>query len=325
MRKVLILESTCDETAAAVVTDDLQVLANVVASQDELHARYHGVVPELAARAHVERILPVIDSALNTAHSRLQEIDAIAVAYTPGLAGSLLVGLTAAKTLALVLDKPLIGVNHLQSHIYACRLAAGCNVFPCVGLVVSGGHTSLYRCRTATDFTLLGGTVDDAAGEAFDKVAAMLGLPFPGGPALSKLAEQGNPTAIPFPRPLLNEPNRLQFSFSGLKTAVRYRIAGAQDIDPSGITLDLQRRADIAASFQEAVVDCLVGKALLCFAARIDVTVMCGRRRRRKSTSATTAGGSSGRESLGTHRGATPLVHGQCRDECHCRRISAGP
>ncbi len=259
--KILILESTCDETAAAIVTEKLQVLGSVVASQDELHGQFHGVVPELAARAHVERIVPVIDQTLKKASTTLAEIDAIAVAYTPGLAGSLLVGVTAAKALAPALDKPLVGVNHLQSHIYACRLAAGRDVFPCVGLVVSGGHTSLYRCSTPTDFTLLGGTIDDAAGEAFDKVAAMLKLPFPGGPAVSRLAESGDKTAISFPRPLIQDP-RLAFSFSGLKTAVRYEIAGSHNLDPTEVELDDNRRADIAASFQEAVIDCLVSKSI---------------------------------------------------------------
>ena len=259
---ILILETTCDETAAAVVTDSHEVLGSVVASQDELHRRFHGVVPEIAARAHVERILPVIDQTLRRAGITLGEIDAVAVANTPGLAGSLLVGLVAAKTLCVVLNVPLVAVNHLHAHIYACQLGSETPVFPCVGLVASGGHTSLYDCRSGLDFRLLGGTIDDAAGEAFDKVASLLGLPYPGGPAISAAAANGNPHAFRFPRSLVNEPERLQFSFSGLKTAVRYLIHGpGRPVDPRP-DLPPQRIADIAASFQEAVVDCLVDKSL---------------------------------------------------------------
>ncbi len=265
--KLLILESTCDETAAAVVTDQLQVLSSAVASQDDLHRRFHGVVPEIAARAHVERILPVIDLALQRAETRLQQIDAVAVATTPGLAGSLLVGLVAAKTLCLALNRPLLAVNHVHAHIYACRLAAGREVFPCVGLVVSGGHSLLFDCQHPADFRVLGGTIDDAAGEAFDKVASMLGLPYPGGPAVSRAAQQGNPQAYRFPRALLQDQQRLQFSFSGLKTAVRYAITGPGRFDLRDIQLAPQQVADLAASFQEAVVDCLVGKSLQALAA----------------------------------------------------------
>ena len=198
---LLTLETTCDETAAAIVTDRLEVLASVVASQDDLHRRFGGVVPEIASRAHVERILPVIDEALRKADLSLAQIDAVAVANTPGLAGSLLVGLVAAKTICVARGIPLIAVNHLQAHVYACRLAAGREVFPCVGLIVSGGHSSLYRCRGPLDFEFLGGTIDDAAGEAFDKVAAMLGLPYPGGPSIQQAAQRGNPAPTPFPAP----------------------------------------------------------------------------------------------------------------------------
>lgn len=258
---VLILETTCDETAAAVVNDRLEVLASVVASQDALHRRFGGVVPELASRAHVERIVPVIDEALRRAKLPLGAIEAVAVATTPGLAGSLLVGLMAAKTLSLVLGRPLVAVNHLQAHVYACRLAAGRDVFPCVALVVSGGHTSLYRCGGPLEFEPLGSTIDDAAGEAFDKVASMLGLPYPGGPSISHAAAEGDPQAYRFPRPMLDD-ERLDFSFSGLKTAVRYQIAGAGRIDFTQLRLSPRQVADLAASFQEAVVDCLVGKAL---------------------------------------------------------------
>ncbi len=272
MKNILILESTCDETAAAVVTDTLEVLSSVVASQEHLHQRYGGVVPEIASRAHVERILPVIDEALGRAGLRIGQIDAVAVANTPGLAGSLLVGLSAAKALCLALGVPLVAVNHLQAHIYACRLAAGREVFPCLGLIVSGGHTSLYRCATPLEFELLGGTIDDAAGEAFDKVASLLSLPFPGGPAIERVARRGNRRAYALPRPLVDS-ERLDFSFSGLKTAVRYRVSPPGAV---ALTLPLNERlvADLAASFQEAVVDCLVAKTLLA-AERTQLSVLC--------------------------------------------------
>ena len=299
--KILTIETTCDETAAAVVTDELVVLSSVVASQDALHERFGGVVPEIASRAHVERILPVIDEALRNAGLTLDDLDAIAVANTPGLAGSLLVGLTAAKTLALARNLPLIAVNHLQAHIYACGfekkgsgvfcvkhpsgrsgkrlLTPFATLFPCVGLIVSGGHSNLYRCESPTDFTPLGGTIDDAAGEAFDKVASLLGLSYPGGPAIERAAATGNATAHRFPRPLLDDSTRLDFSFSGLKTAVRYLVAGpgkqmtndrmTNDALPPSIrhsSFDIRHSfsvADVAASFQEAVIDCLIGKAEL--------------------------------------------------------------
>lgn len=261
---LLAIESSCDETAAAVLNERLEVLGAVVASQDELHRRFGGVVPEIASRAHVERILPVIDETLRQAGLALNDLDAVAVANTPGLAGSLLVGLVAAKTICAAMDIPLIAVNHLQAHVYACRLAAGVEVFPCVGMIVSGGHTSLYRCLGPLDFELLGATIDDAAGEAFDKVASMLGLPYPGGPSIQRAAENGDPKAHRLPRALLNDHDRLDFSFSGLKTAVRYAIAGPGKPDFSQLDLSEQQVADLAAAFQEAVVDCLVGKAFLC-------------------------------------------------------------
>ena len=287
--KILTIETTCDETAAAVVTDQLEVLASVVASQEDLHRRYGGVVPELASRAHVERILPVIHETLQRAGVRGQDLAAVAVATTPGLAGSLLVGLSAAKALALGWGVPLVAVNHLHAHIYACRLAAGEEVFPCVGLIASGGHTSLYRCHTALDFDLLGGTIDDAAGEAFDKVANLLGLGFPGGPAIERAARDGDPAGFDLPRPLLKDNTTLDFSFSGLKTAVRYRVAPPGEPSPfeqakhqqtPGQQLkDIaswprQRVADLAAAFQTAVVDCLVGKTMLALD-RTGLTTLC--------------------------------------------------
>ena len=296
IRRILTIETTCDETAAAVVAEDLRVLSSVVASQDQLHQRFAGVVPEIAARAHVERILPVIDEALRRAGVRLAELDAIAVANTPGLAGSLLVGLVAAKTLCLAADKPLVAINHLYAHIYACRMAAGKEVFPCVGLIVSGGHTSLYHCRGATDFVYLGGTIDDAAGEAFDKVASMLGLSYPGGPAISQAAEHGNERAYAFPRGLAG--GRLDFSFSGLKTAVRYAIAGPGRPDFRAVALAKEQVADLAASFQAAVVDSLVEKSLLALA-RTGLARLCvgggvaANRRLRAQLAAATAAASA--------------------------------
>jgi N6-L-threonylcarbamoyladenine synthase len=256
---VLTIETTCDETAAAVVTDELAVLGSALASQNALHQRFGGVVPEIASRAHVEAILPVIDQALSVAGLRLDEIHAVAVANTPGLAGSLLVGLAAAKALAVALEIPLVAVNHLQAHIYACRIAAGLEIFPCVGLIASGGHSSLYRCAGPLDFTLLGGTIDDAAGEAFDKVAAMLGLPYPGGPAIEATARGGNPKAFAFPRAFLRDETRLDFSFSGLKTAV-LRFVREREQHGAG-AMSEKEVADICASFQRTVVTTLVDRA----------------------------------------------------------------
>jgi N6-L-threonylcarbamoyladenine synthase len=253
------IETSCDETAAAVFTEEPAVLSNVIASQTDLHARFGGVVPEVAARAHLQRLLPIIDEALRQAGVRLDQIGCVAVHNTPGLVGALLVGVSCAKTLALALGVPLIDVNHIEAHVYAARLAAGRDIFPCVGLVVSGGHTSLFHCRSALDFELLGATTDDAAGEAFDKVASILGLGFPGGPAVEREAAGGNPAAFRFPRPFLRE-ERLDFSFSGLKTAVLYAVHG-QDLSNPTAPPAGPRRADLAASFQQAVLDVLVGKS----------------------------------------------------------------
>jgi N6-L-threonylcarbamoyladenine synthase len=255
----LAIESSCDETAAAVFTEEPKVLSNVIASQTDLHARFGGVVPEVAARAHMQRLLPIVDEALRKAGVRLDDIGCVAVQNTPGLVGALLVGVSCAKMLALTLEVPLIDVNHIEAHIYACRLAAGHDIFPCVGLVVSGGHTSLFHCQTALDFELLGATLDDAAGEAFDKVASILGLGFPGGPAVEREAVTGNPEAFHFPRSFWHDP-RLDFSFSGLKTAVLYTVSGQDRARPLPLPTG-SRRADLAASFQQAVVDVLVEKS----------------------------------------------------------------
>ena len=259
-RKLLAIESSCDETAAAVIREDRVVLSSVVASQDALHVRFGGVVPEIASRAHVSRILPVIDEALKGAGVEPGELSAVAVATQPGLVGSLLVGLTAAKTLAMVLDVPLIPINHVEAHIYACQMHADCDVFPCIGLVASGGHSNLYDCRSATDFELIGSTLDDAAGEAFDKVAKILKLGYPGGPAIEKAATKGNRKAFRMPRPFLRD-ERLAFSFSGLKTAVLYRVEGQPGKIDKPTPPTRQDIYDIAACFQEAAVDVLVAKS----------------------------------------------------------------
>lgn len=257
---LLAIESSCDETGAAVVGRDLTVLSNVVASQINLHRRFGGVVPEIASRAHLRTILPVIDEALSLADCRLADLAAVAVVTEPGLVGSLLVGLTTAKTLAATLEIPLVAVNHLQAHLYACRMAAGIDLFPAIGLVVSGGHTNLYDCRNAVEYELLGSTLDDAAGEAFDKVAQILGLGYPGGPAIDKAAQTGNPRAFRFPRTFLRD-ERLEFSFSGLKTAVLYEVTGVPGShSPPPPPLTDGRIADIATSFQVAVVDVLIAK-----------------------------------------------------------------
>lgn len=257
---LLAIESSCDETAAAVIDRNLQVRSNIVASQDNLHQRFGGVVPEIASRAHLQRILPVIDEALTQANVSLNQLTAIGVTTQPGLVGSLLVGLTAAKTLASLLEIPLIAVDHIAAHIYACRMAAGRDLFPAIGFVVSGGHTNLYDCISPVDMKLIGSTIDDAAGEAFDKVAKILGLPYPGGPAIEKVAATGNPQAFKFPRTFIKDKTRLEFSFSGIKTSVLYKATGTPGKQETVPPLTEQRIADIAASFQAAAVDVLVEK-----------------------------------------------------------------
>ncbi len=216
--------------------------------------------PEVAApEAHLQRLLPTLDAALKQANVTFADIGCIAVLNTPGLVGALLVGVSAAKMLSLALDVPLVCANHIEAHVFAARLAAGKDIFPCVGLVVSGGHTALFHCRSALNFELLGATLDDAAGEAFDKVASILGLGFPGGPAVDSESQTGNPKAHAFPRSFIHQ-DRLEFSFSGLKTAVLYAVHG-QGIAQGPPPEPGPRRADLAASFQEAVVDVLVAKA----------------------------------------------------------------
>jgi len=276
MTRILAIETSCDETAAAVIEDGRRILSNVVASQVELHAEYGGVFPEMASRAHVEAIVPVIERTMEEAHLGFDDLNAIAVTYGPGLAGSLLVGVNAAKGLAVARNLPLIGINHLEAHVYAHWLevegdgaAQGNLTFPLLSLLVSGGHTELTLVRGHGDYEHLGSTLDDAAGEAFDKVGRLLGLPYPGGPEIERVAQNGNPQAFSFPRSWLDDkepgtgealgrsrgPHAWDFSFSGLKTAVLRQVQKYSD-PPRGKLL-----ADLAASFQAAVVDVLSAKA----------------------------------------------------------------
>jgi N6-L-threonylcarbamoyladenine synthase len=251
---VLGIESSCDETAASVLADGRRILSNVVASQDAIHAPYGGVVPELASRRHLEVVVPVVERALSEAGVRLPDLDGIAVTCGPGLVGSLLVGLSVAKSLAWVHAKPLVGVNHLEGHIYAAFLTADPPEHPFLALVVSGGHTALYLARAPLDYALVGQTRDDAAGEAFDKVAKLLGLGFPGGPVIQRVAERGDPRSVAFPLAQITDGAR-DFSFSGIKTAVSLYV---KRHGPLG---DAQT-ADVAASFQATVVKMLVRKTV---------------------------------------------------------------
>ncbi len=250
------IETSCDETAAAVLEDGRRIRSSVIASQDTLHAPYGGIVPELASRRHVEAIWPVVQEALTRAGVSLAEIDGIAATAGPGLIGSLLVGLCFGKALAFARNIPLVGVNHLEGHLYAATLDHEGLFFPFTGLVASGGHTNLYLATAPGVYRLLGRTRDDAAGEAFDKVAKLLSLGYPGGPLIEEWARKGDPNAVRFPRPV---PPRgsYDFSFSGLKTAVVNYVKGV-----GGTTLDPGLIADICAGFQEAVVDVLVRVSL---------------------------------------------------------------
>lgn len=285
MPVILGLETSCDESAASVVADGVWVRSSVVNTQHDLHERYGGVVPEIASRAHLERLWPVVRAALDEAGAALQEIDAVAVGNRPGLVGSLIVGASAAKTLAWSLGVPLIGIDHVEAHLYAAALREPVAIsnqqsasvpkpdtqyprpdFPALGLVVSGGHTSLYDVASPLSMTLLGKTIDDAVGEAYDKAAVILDAGYPGGPNLDRLAQQGNPAAHKLPRPLLG-PGSLDFSFSGLKTALLYATRGTpvgrgkqSRFERSAADLTDAERADLAASFQQAVVDTVVTK-----------------------------------------------------------------
>jgi N6-L-threonylcarbamoyladenine synthase len=264
---VLAIESSCDETGIALVEDGHRIRANVVASQVALHAVTGGIVPEVAARAHLRWILPVLDDAWRDAGVEWTDVDAVAVTHGPGLAGSLLVGISVAKTLAWVHRKPLVGVNHLEGHVYAAWLdgpGAHEPVFPLVALVVSGGHTFLVEMRDHLTYRLLGQTVDDAAGEAFDKVGRLLGLPYPGGPAIQRAAEGATHRDVVFPRAWLGD--SYDFSFSGLKTAARRTVDAARAdeglADQPEARLPEARVADLAWGFQDAVVDVLVTKTI---------------------------------------------------------------
>ena len=273
--KVLGIESSCDETAASVVEDGHILLSNVVNSQIDIHALYGGVVPEIAARSHIEVINPVIDQALSDAKLGWDDIDAIAVTYAPGLIGSLLVGTLAARTLALVHNKPLYPIHHVEAHVYAnfiteapgfdYKLPAHAPEFPMLALIVSGGHSQLVIFHGHGDYELVGQTQDDAVGEAFDKVAKILGLPYPGGPSIAKAAIEGNPTAYKLPKSKMQNP--YDFSFSGLKTAVLRAVQREVGVDTSfpssGLAgrLDDVQKANFAASFQRVAVETLVDTA----------------------------------------------------------------
>jgi N6-L-threonylcarbamoyladenine synthase len=255
------IETSCDETAAAVVEDGRRVRSSVVLSQAARHEKWRGVVPDIAAREHTRAMLPVLRAALDGAGTRLADLDLIAVTSSPGLVGSLLLGVAAAEGLAVALGKPVVGVNHVEAHLAAPFLATGEEPrYPLLSLVVSGGHTHLFRSEGPSAHCILGATLDDAAGESFDKVAAMLGLPYPGGPSVERLAREGDPAAFPFKRPAPGS-GSLDWSFSGLKTAVRYRCFGQHpDGRPRSELLPHVRPADVAASFQAAVVEALVAR-----------------------------------------------------------------
>jgi N6-L-threonylcarbamoyladenine synthase len=265
MAKILGIDTSCDDTSIAIVADGTIILSNIVASQVDVHHRYGGVVPELACRKHIEAIGPVYQAALDGAGLALADLDAVAVTRGPGLIGALLVGLSFAKSLAYATGKPLIPVNHLEGHICSAFLEAPNLACPFVCLVVSGGHTDLYYCEAPGAYRLLGQTRDDAAGEAFDKVSKLLGLGYPGGPVIDRLAREGDPQAVRFPRAYL-ERDSLDFSFSGIKTAVLHYVRKHAPLQV----------ADLAASFQQAVVDVLVDKTLAaarrCEASRVVVT-----------------------------------------------------
>jgi N6-L-threonylcarbamoyladenine synthase len=250
---LLAIETSCDETSAAIIKDGREVLSNIISSQVEIHRKFGGVVPEIASRKHVESIIPVIDQALDEASVSLDKIKAIAVTEGPGLVGALLVGVSAAKALSFALGIPLIGVHHVEGHIYANFIENKQLEPPLVCLTVSGGHTDLVHMESYGKYKILGRTRDDAAGEAFDKIARVMGLGYPGGPAIDKLAKEGDPKAIDFPRAMMND-NSLDFSFSGLKTAALNYFDSHKDFH-----LHLE---DVAASFQEAIVDVLVAKTI---------------------------------------------------------------
>lgn len=252
------IESTCDETACAIVRDGKDILSNVISSQIDLHLSYGGVVPELACRRHIDVVIPVLDKAIQEAGCTLADIDLVAVAQGPGLVGALLIGLNAAKALAFSLSKPLIGVNHIKAHLYAALMSHHSPVlFPCLGVVLSGGHTAIVLIKDLSTYQLIGQTVDDAIGEAFDKAGKILGLPYPGGPKIEKLALQGDPKAYAFKAGQVKK-SPLDFSFSGLKTAVLYAVKGQNGRGDAA--LSNQDKANVAAAFQEAAFHDIVTK-----------------------------------------------------------------
>ncbi len=254
---VLGIESSCDETAAAVVRNGTEVLINVIHSKTYLHRRFRGVVPEIASRSHTTRILPILKHALAEAAVRPQDLTGIAVTNRPGMIGCLLVGISAAKSLSWLYGLPIVGVDHILAHIHAAFMTSPDLPLPCVSLVASGGHSALYCVRSVGDAERVGATRDDAAGEAFDKGAAILGLSYPGGPSIQAAARSGDPKAIDMPRPLLHKD--LDFSFSGVKTALLYHLRGSSLERPLP-DLSTAEVADLAASYQAAIVDCLVTK-----------------------------------------------------------------
>jgi len=258
---ILGIETSCDDTAAAVVRDGRAALSSVVRSQAAEHAAWGGVVPEIAGRGHLTALMPAIEEAMRAAGARPEDLDAIAVTNRPGLLGSLLIGTTAAKALAWAWDRPLLTVDHVQAHVYAALMPVEQPKFPCIALVVSGGHTSLYRVDDPLTLTLLGSTRDDAAGEALDKAASLLGLAYPGGPAIEAAGAAGDPHAFPFKLPLL-EPDSLEFSFSGLKTALLYTLVGPGNRRDAPWLLPRARLADLCASFEHAVAGTLARKAV---------------------------------------------------------------
>lgn len=258
---VLGIESTCDETACAIVRDGKEILSHVVASQVSDHQRFNGVYPEVASRAHFEAIIPVIQKALAEAHVSKEAIDLIAVAHGPGLIGSLLLGLNVAKALSLAWEVPFVGVNHVEAHLYAAMMPLDNIPFPSLGVVISGGHTFLVKISGIGRYEMIGTTQDDAIGEAFDKVAALLDLPYPGGPSIEALAKQGDPSRFPFSAPKLKG-RPWDFSFSGLKTNVLYTVKGANSTKKSVTIVSESDKADIAASFQEVALGEIIHKTL---------------------------------------------------------------
>lgn len=258
---VLGIETTCDETAIAVVADGKTILSNIISSQIPLHQKFGGVFPEIAARSHEEMLIPILKEALEKACISSKEIDLISVAKGPGLIGSLMIGMNAAKALSLAWEKPFIGINHVEAHLYAAIMSQPQPIFPAIGVVISGGHTFIVRIENIGTYQFIGTTVDDAIGEVFDKVAAMLDLPYPGGPAIETLARHGNPSQYAFKAGIVKG-KPWDFSFSGLKTNVLYTIKGQNCNKHSKMAISPQQAPHIAASFQEAALSCIAEKAI---------------------------------------------------------------